>query len=43
MKMVALRRVQIVHFELVLKVVSLPKKRDGFLGLMPKEAHEVST
>jgi hypothetical protein len=35
MKIVVSRRRQIVHFELVLKVVSIPKDGDGFLGLMP--------
>jgi hypothetical protein len=33
---------QIVHFELVLKVVSTSKGGDGFLGLK-QEALEVST
>jgi hypothetical protein len=33
---------QAVHFELVLKVVSLPKKGDGFFKAPRPEGHEVS-
>jgi len=42
-KIVASRRRQIDHFELVLKVVSVPKDGDGFLGLTPASRLEVST